>query len=175
MAKIQHINETAHSQASPATLYAMLLDRPTWPNWSPLDSFEPEVDGRDGPRSVGAIGTFVTGRSRSREEIVELVPDRRLSYRLLSGLPMRGYRADVDLEPSPSGLGTDIRWHSSFTVTRPGTGWVLRRALGRFIAKTVRGLAAEASRRADLEQSAEVVSSPAETGVSTGSSSPGES
>jgi hypothetical protein len=37
--------------------------------------------------------------SRAREEIVELIPDRRLSYVLLSGYPFRDYRADVDLEP----------------------------------------------------------------------------
>ena len=146
MAKLQHIDKKAHSDADPHTVYAMLLDRPAWPSWSPLESFEPETDGADGPRSVGAIGTFVTGKSRSREEIVELVPDRRLSYRLLSGLPLNGYRADVDLAPSAGG-GTDIRWHSTFTAARPGTGWIYRLALGRFINHTVRGLAAAAAQR----------------------------
>lgn len=159
MARIQHIDKTAHSEAGPATVFAMLLDRPTWPTWSPLGSFEPEIDGAAGPGSVGAIGTFVTGRSRSREEIVELVPGRRLSYSLLSGLPLRSYRADIDLTPSAS--GTDIRWHSSFTAARPGTGWIFRLALGRFIGKTVRGLAAEASRRAGREPRGAAIKSPA--------------
>jgi hypothetical protein len=48
----------------------------------------------------------------SHEEIVELVSARRFSYRLLSGLAIRGYRADIDLEPTEE--GTVIRWHSSF-------------------------------------------------------------
>jgi hypothetical protein len=56
---------------------------------------------------VGAIRVFITKVSRAREEIVELIPDRRLSYVLLSGYPFRDYRADVDLEPTGDG-GTVI-------------------------------------------------------------------
>jgi Polyketide cyclase / dehydrase and lipid transport len=145
MATLHHIDKSAHTTASPSIVYAVLLDRPSWPSWSPLAAFEPGPDGSDGPRSVGAIGTFVTGRTRSREEVVELIPDRRLSYTLLSGLPLHDYRADVDLTPSAS--GTDIRWHSTFHA-RVGTGWAYRFGLGRFIARMVTGLAAEASRRA---------------------------
>lgn len=146
MSRLHHIDRTAHSAAPAATIYAMLLDRTTWPSWSPLVSFSAESDGPDGPQSVGAIGTFTTGRTKSREEIVELVPGRRLSYRLLSGLPLHGYRADIDL--AASGSGTDIRWHSTFHA-RPGTGWAYRIALGRFIAKAVTGLAASASLHSD--------------------------
>lgn len=141
MAKLQHIDKRAHTCADAATVYALLLDRATWPAWSALESFEPETDGVDGPNSLGAIGTFVTGKTRSREELVELVPERRLSYALLSGLPLVGYRADIDLSATADG-GTDIRWHSTFTPARPGTGWIFRLALGRFITKCVHGLAA---------------------------------
>ena len=94
-----------------------------------------------------AIGTFTTGRTKSREEIVELIPDRRLSYSLLSGLPLQNYRADIDLTPTAS--GTDIRWHSTFNA-RVGTGWAYRFGLGKFIAKCVRGLAAAAEKRATV-------------------------
>jgi len=59
---------------------------------------------------------------------------------LLSGLPLRDYRADVDLTPTDG--GTDIRWHSTFHPKVPGTGWIYRRALTRFIGDMVRGLAA---------------------------------
>ncbi len=83
----------------------------TWPVWSPIESFELEQEGPDGGESLGAIRVFRTGRATSREEIVELEPDRRFSYALLSGLPLRGYRADVDLEPRDG--GTAIHWHST--------------------------------------------------------------
>lgn len=92
---------------------------------------------------MGAIRVFRTGRVTTREEIVELVPARRFNYSLLSGLAIRGYRADIDLEPTEE--GTVIRWHSSFDPKLPGTGWLYRRQLGRFIDGTVRGLASHAA------------------------------
>jgi len=147
MAKLHHIDQSAHSSADASTIYAMLLDRPTWPSWSALESFTHEKDGVDGPNSLHAIGTFTTRKTKSREEIVELIPDRRLSYSLLSGLPLQNYRADIDVTPTSS--GTDIRWHSTFNA-RVGTGWAYRFGLGKFIAKCVRGLAAAAEKRATV-------------------------
>ena len=58
---------------------------------------------------------------------------------LLEGLPLKGYRADVDLEPADG--GTWIRWHSTFDGKHQGTGWIYRLALRRFIRACVRGLA----------------------------------
>jgi hypothetical protein len=102
--------------------------------------------GADGdPDGIGGIAEFVTGRHRVREEIVEREPLRRLSYALLSGLPVRDYRAVVEL--TPSGAGTHIRWSSTFVAARPGTGWLYRLALARVIRGTVTGLAAAAPAR----------------------------
>ncbi|MEQ1700193.1 MAG: SRPBCC family protein [Ilumatobacteraceae bacterium] len=145
MAKRHEIDRTAHTTAPADVVYALLLDRPTWPTWSPLDGFQHEVDGADGPNSLGAIGTFSTGRKRSREEIVELIPGRRLSYSLLSGLPLHGYRADIDITPDERGC--TLRWHSTFGA-RPGVGWIYRLALGTFIQRMVDGLAAAAATKA---------------------------
>jgi hypothetical protein len=135
---IKTINRTAVTSATPDIVYALLLDRPTWPSWSPLESFEHESDGIDGPNSLGAIGTFLTGRTHSREELVELVPQRRLSYALLSGLPLRNYQGTVDIDAQRN--RTIIRWRSTF-IAPFGTGWAFRYGLGRFIGKTVAGLA----------------------------------
>jgi Polyketide cyclase / dehydrase and lipid transport len=141
--KVHEIDLTARSTADPATVYALLADSSTWPSWSPLGSYELERPGQATPCGLGAIRIFRTGRVTSREEIVELIPDRRLSYTLLSGLPLRGYRADIDL--SPDADGTLIRWHSRFTAARPGTGWFYRWFLGRFIQRSVNGLATHAA------------------------------
>jgi uncharacterized protein YndB with AHSA1/START domain len=149
----QNIDVKVRTGASPAAVYALLVDGATWPTWSPIGAFElvsPDSEGREG---VGAIRVFTTGRTKSREEIVEAVPGERFSYALLAGLPLRGYRADVDL--TPSGEGTHIHWHSSFDAKVPGTGWIYRLALGRFIRRVAAGLASYATTPAGRAASAD--------------------
>ncbi|GAA1032977.1 SRPBCC family protein [Virgisporangium ochraceum] len=136
---VQKIDRSARSAADATTVYSLLADGTTWPAWSPLDSFELE----SGDGGLGSIRVFRTGRTVSREEVVELVPGRRFSYALLSGLPLRGYRADVDLTPADG--GTVIHWRSSFTPKVPGTGRIYRWALGKFIQRCVEGLATHAT------------------------------
>ncbi|MBV9413209.1 MAG: SRPBCC family protein [Acidimicrobiia bacterium] len=136
---LQEIDERAWTPASPETVYALLADGATWPAWSGIDSFELAEPGDTGGESLNAVRVFRTGRTKSVERLVELTPGHRLSYALLDGLPLRDYRADVDVTPVDA--GTMIRWHSTFVAKRPGTGPLYRMALSRFIRKTVRGLA----------------------------------
>jgi hypothetical protein len=135
----QEIDERAWAPATPDTVYGLLADGSTWPTWSGIDSFELAEPGDTGGESLNAVRVFRTGRTTSVERLVELVPGRRLSYALLDGLPLRDYRADVDLTPVDG--GTMIRWHSTFEAKRPGTGPLYRLVLSRFIRKAVRGLA----------------------------------
>jgi Polyketide cyclase / dehydrase and lipid transport len=107
------------------------------------------VPPRTSPKGSARSGSSAPAGSPNREEIVELVTNRRFSYAQLSGLAIRGYRADVDLEPTDG--GTLIRWHSSFDPKVPGTGRLYRRQLSRFIEQTVKGLAARAD-EIDREQ-----------------------
>jgi hypothetical protein len=139
----QTISKRAWTTASASEVYALLRDGATWPVWSPLETFRLEAEGPDGGESLGAIRVFTTGRATSREEIVVLDADRSFGYSLLSGLPLKGYRALVDLEPRDG--GTEIHWHSTFRAKFPGTGGLYRRFLGAFIQKCVDGLAARAS------------------------------
>lgn len=143
----QQISVRAWSPAKPGDVYRLLRAGATWPTWSPIDSFELREEGPAGGESLGAIRVFHTGRTTSVEEIVELQPDRRLSYALLSGLPLRDYRADVDLEPRDG--GTAIHWHSTFRAKFPGTGGLFRRFLGGFIQRGADGLAEHAAASVD--------------------------
>ena len=144
----QRIEHTATTTADPATVYALLREGATWPVWGPLDSFELERPGEGEPEGLGAVRIFRSGRVTGRDTIAELVPDRRFSYTHVSNLPMKNYRADVDLEPS--GDGTTIRWVSAFDPKFPGTGALLRRGLDGFVAKLANGLAEHASSRAQV-------------------------
>ncbi|GAB2467094.1 SRPBCC family protein [Streptomyces incanus] len=147
----QHIHLAADTTAEPSVVYALLRDGTSWPTFSPLGSFELAEAGVDGAEGLGAVRIFRTrigGRTyTSREKIVELVEDRRFSYVLLTGLAVRGYRADISLEPT--GAGTHIRWHSTFDAKIPGTGWLYRRMITKTIAGIVTGLASAATTRAN--------------------------
>jgi hypothetical protein len=139
----QHIEHTAVTAAAPATVYALLLDGASWPAWGPIDAFALVRPGADEPEGVGAVRELRAGRVTGRDEIVELVPDRRLSYTHTSSLPVRDYRGDVDLEPVSE--GTRIRWAVAFDPKWPGTGPFVRRGLDGFIAKLTDGLARHAA------------------------------
>jgi uncharacterized protein YndB with AHSA1/START domain len=144
--KIQRIAAETTTEATPDEVWSLLSDRSTWPSWSPLGSHSGVRPGRDGtPDGLGGIAQFVTGRNCVREEIVEREPPRRLSYTLLSGLPLRDYRAVVEL--TPAGTGTRIRWSATFFPGRPGTGWIYRLVLTRIFRGMVTGLAAAAPAR----------------------------
>jgi hypothetical protein len=143
----KQIDVVVESPAEAGAIYDLLVDGAAWPRWSKFDSFELERPGEGGgDGSVGAIRVLRLGRRvTSREQIVELIPGRRYSYLYLSGLPIRDYRADVDL--LPSGAGTTIQWHSSFRPKIPGTGWLYRLALRRVIRDTATRVATHASSR----------------------------
>jgi uncharacterized protein YndB with AHSA1/START domain len=138
------IDRRAVVPAPPAAVWADLVDGRSWPTWSPLGSYELVTAGSDGPDTpLGEVRIFrtkqVVGESEAREEVVEVVPERRLSYVLLGGLPLDGYRADIDLTPVDG--GTEVRWRSTFSAGAV-RGRFYRRFLGLFIQRCVDGLAA---------------------------------
>jgi uncharacterized protein YndB with AHSA1/START domain len=134
------VEARAESRAAPGAVFALLKDGATWPRWSMFDAFVLERPGREERLGVGAIRVFSTRISRVREEVVEIVPDRRLSYVLLSGLPLVGYQADVELEPRADG-GTGIWWRASFDVRWSGTGWFWRLVMRVVLARVAGALA----------------------------------
>ena len=142
----QRIEHTATTTADPATVYSLLREGATWPDWSPIDSVELEREGDAEPEGVGAVRILRSGKVTGRDTIAELVPERRFAYTHSSSLPVKDYRGEVDLQPT--GGGTQIRWVSTFEPKIPGTGRLLRRGLDRFIASMTNGLAEGAAKRA---------------------------
>lgn len=133
----QEIDISAEAPASPDVVFALLGDSTTWPDWTPID--RAEIIEPNSPDGTGEIRVFKTGRITVREQIVERVPDQCLSYVLLAGLPLKNYRAEIDLEPTAA--GTRIRWHTTFDAKVPGTGWIYRTALEKATRQFVDGLA----------------------------------
>ncbi|HEX2805008.1 MAG TPA: SRPBCC family protein [Kineosporiaceae bacterium] len=137
------IDVSAHSTATSCEVFRLLADGSSWPTWGAWTAFTLESPGADAPEGPGAVRVFTSrawGRTTvTRERVLEIVPDRRIGYQLLSGLPLRNYRAAVDLEPADG--GTTIRWHATFDGATPGPAWLYRRALSGFIADAARRVA----------------------------------
>lgn len=129
------IDARARSAAPPEEVWALLADAGSWPRWSAIDEAHVEQG-----RGRGELRLFRTGHVVSRERVLEFQPNERLVYELVSGLPVRDYRAEVTLTPTAEG-GTAIRWHSTFRSAIPGAGRAIRRRLERFLAETAEGLA----------------------------------
>jgi uncharacterized protein YndB with AHSA1/START domain len=142
MSKQVRITVEATSAASPAAVYGLLADGASWPRWTPFDAFELEREGKAGGESTGAIRVFRSRRVTNREELTELSPDRLISYRSLSGMPVRNHAASVRLAATED--GTLITWDEQFEAVWPGTGWYLARALQKFVQDCADGLASHA-------------------------------
>ena len=154
MARRRHIDVTARSSGAPDAVWTLLADGATWPAWSPIEASALERAGESSPEGPGAIRRFRHGRTVGRDEILEAVPGRRLAYRSLSGLPVRDYRAEVDLEPGPE--GTEIRWRASFQPRLLGTGWLLERGIDRFLRGCAQaGRAGRRCRRGHADEAAQ--------------------
>jgi uncharacterized protein YndB with AHSA1/START domain len=135
---------TAHSAAPPARVFELLADAPSWPRWAgPLiaqGSWEREGD--SAPRGAGAIRKLGRWPMFGREQVVAYEPPSHHAYTMLSGNPVRNYRADVSL--APDGNGTLITWSATFEPRVPGTGRLLEAIYRRLIGSFARRLAAYA-------------------------------
>lgn len=141
----QRIEAVARSDAPPGAVWELLSDATSWASWGPWEAVEVEREGAQDPRGVGAVKVIRSGRRTLREEIVAFEPPRLLAYRLLSGMPVRDYRADVAL--APDGEGTRIEWRSRFRARLPGTGGLIRRRLAVVVQDVAERLARAAESR----------------------------
>ena len=96
----QVIDETVTTGADPTSVYALLADGATWPEWSPIDSFELLEPGAGTPEGLGAVRLFTTGRHKSRERVVICRPGEAFAYELEAGAAPSGL---------PGGHHTDAR------------------------------------------------------------------
>ena len=135
------IDVHAGSLAPPQRVWSLLADTRSWAQWAPLD----EITVEDG-QGVGEVRRVRSGRITTVERVTALEPPRRYVYEILSGLPIRGYVAEVVLSPA-TGDGTDIRWRSTFRTRVPGTGWAIQRLVHRTIRKGAIALARAAERQ----------------------------
>jgi uncharacterized protein YndB with AHSA1/START domain len=136
---------SARSSAPPERVFALLADATSWPRWAgPVIAHGSwERQGDPPPGGVGAIRKVGRWPQFGREEIVAYEPPTHHAYTMLSGQPVRNYRADVRL--TPDGAGTLITWGATFDPVVPGTGRPLRAMYRRLIGSFARRVAAYAA------------------------------
>jgi len=130
------------ARASASRIFQLLYDGPSWPRWSKFTKFRLEKKGISERLGIGAIRVMSTRISRVREQIIDAEPDTRFSYTLLSGLPLKDYRADVEL--TAFGENTRIVWRARFRPQFWGTGWFWRMIIQFVIRDTMTGLVSAA-------------------------------
>lgn len=123
---------TARSAAPVEVVWPLIGEAARWKEWSWMTRTFLLRPGEPVPDGVGALRRFALGPAGSREEVVAWEPPHHLGYVAVSGLPVRGYRADVDLRRD--GGGTAVTWRGSFDEIVPGTGAVIRLILERMTA-----------------------------------------
>ena len=138
------IEVSARSAAPPQTVWRLLADQEGWPRWAPLGKVIRDLDGAPEPDGVGAERRIVKYGLTTRERITAFEPPHRLTYVLLSGLPLRNYAAEVSLEADDG--GTLIRWRSRFDGAFPGAGPLMKPGLAFNIGRVAKALAREAER-----------------------------
>jgi uncharacterized protein YndB with AHSA1/START domain len=143
------INKT--STAPAATLFRLETDGANWSQWAkPIvvqSSWARESD--SAPGGVGAIRKVGMWPMLVQEETVEYEQDRRHVYKLVGpGNPVKDYFGEVVLTPNAAG-GTDIHWSGSFVEAVPGTGRLMRAAMGGAVRYFAGRLVKEAERQSN--------------------------
>ncbi len=126
-------------RADPPAVWALLADANAYPRWGPWSEggYRPAADG---PSEPGRIQWFRHGRTVSVEEVLEVEAPNRLTYRVVSGIPMRNYRAEVTLTAEDG--GTTVDWRATFDRTLVGR--LVQRRLQAVYDEVVTALAAAA-------------------------------
>jgi hypothetical protein len=135
------IEASARSAASRDAVWALVRDITTWQDWGTWSSTTIETPAPgDDPQGVGVLRRLRQAPITNIERVTELVPNERLSYELVSGLPFENYRAQVSLSDAADS-GTDITWRAEFDVTAKVRGNISRKLLERFYPDIVQRLA----------------------------------
>ena len=126
-------------------VWDVLTDHAGYADWTPVPHARLVTPGGDDPNGVGAVRFLGVGPVGAQEQVLVSEPRAHLGYTVVSGLPVRDYRADARL--TDGGGWTQLEYTGSFRAVVPGTGPVLALGVRQVLATLVSSLAREAERR----------------------------
>ncbi len=137
---------TRQVAAPPEIVFAALSDHRGYAKITPLRKAELEREGDPAPNGVGAIRKLSAVGPPLREEVLVYEPDRRFSYTLLSGLPVRDHVGTVELTPEAGGTKVVYAVRTFPTVPLVGAAVVAAVKIG--VKQLLGGIVKESERRA---------------------------
>jgi len=133
-------------KAPPEVVFELLTDHRGYADLTPLRRVDLEREGDPAPNGVGAIRVLHAVGPPLREEVLAYRPPSRFSYRVLSGLPVRDHVGTVEL--TELGDGTQVVYAVRMNPTVPVVGGAVVAGVRQGVKQLLRGVAAEAERRA---------------------------
>lgn len=135
------IGATAASRADAEFIFKHLAVADAWNEWGAFPSrARLEKAGSPTLHGVGAIRAIPP----ARERVVAYDPPSHYAYVLVSGLPVKEYRADVTLVER--GMDTLVRWEGTFEPRYAGTGPLVQALLNRMLRSFTRRIAHHSER-----------------------------
>ena len=136
-----------HIDAPIDVVWDLISDHRGYSTWTSLRTARLEIEGDPVPDGVGAVRFLGFGPIGAREKVLAFEPPHHMAYTILSGVPVKGYRADVHLRETADG-GTDVRWVGTFESAPPGLAGALRWELNTALLSMASALEKVAPRRA---------------------------
>ncbi len=128
-------------------VWDVLTDHRAYQEWGAVKTAELEAEGSPDINGVGSIRRLSEGPIVIREQVIEFEPKSRFVYTVLSGPPVRDYRATVTLDAR--GTSTMVHWNVTFRGKLPLIGLVVKPVVRRVIRTLMRKASWESQRRAN--------------------------
>lgn len=140
----QYVEETVF-EAPRDIVYEVFADRERSGEYLPFTT-ELTREGHTERQGVGAVHRIGVGPVAVHEEIIDLVTDERIQYRVVRGLPVRTHVGTITFADHPS--GTTVRYSMESTPLIPFPDSLMRLILRRSMTTIVEGARAESAKRA---------------------------
>lgn len=132
--------------APPEVLFGVISDHRGMASITRFRRVELEREGDPAPNGLGAIRVLHLAGPPVREEVIAYEEPRLLSYRLLSGAPVRDHVGRIELTAVPE--GTRMSYVLETTPAVPVLGFAVLALMRSVVENIAAGVAAEAERRA---------------------------
>ena len=138
---MQHVQVQRHIAGPPQSVFDAYTDHVSWAEWAGIGPARLAREGVPAPNGVGCNRVLGPAISAAHEEILSFEPPKRMTYRIVKGLPvLRDHFGEVDFS-SAEGGGTLVVWRFRFEPRIPGFGGLLRRMIERTFRGALEGLA----------------------------------